>query len=134
MAMKAKHAFGSEENVSKALAEGKIDTYDILFLDEKKVGWVNKSGEIVIAETDLSGVEAEIATKADAADVTALETEMATKASTEEVEALGNQIATKADTTEVEALGNEVATKVDAATVQSMIEKYSAAVIEVVEF
>lgn len=118
MAMKAKHAFGSESKISEALAAGKIDAYDILFLDEKKVGWVNKNHEIVIAEPDLSGVEAEIATKANASDVAALETELATKASAEEVESLGA----------------EVATKVDAATVQDMIEKHSAAVIEVVEF
>lgn len=86
MAEKARHAFGSEKNISKALADGVIDTYDILFLDEKKVGWVTRDGEVVIAEPDLSGVEAELATKANA----------------EEVEELGNQIATKADATEVD--------------------------------
>ena len=118
MATKAKHAFGSEAKIAEALAAGKIDAYDILFLDEKKVGWINKSGEVVIAEADLSGVEAELATKANVSDVTALETEIATKASAEEVESLGA----------------EVETKVDAATVKSMIEEYSGAVIEVVEF
>ena len=118
MAMKAKHAFGSEAKISEALAAGKIDAYDILFLDEKKVGWINKSGEVVIAEPDLSGVEAEIASKANASDVAVLETELATKASADEVETL-------------EA---EVATKVDAATVKAMIEENSVAVVEVVEF
>ena len=118
MAMKAKHAFGSEAKIAEALAAGKIDAYDILFLDEKKVGWINKSGEVVIAETDLSGVEAELATKANASDVAALETEIATKASAEEVESLGA----------------EIATKVDAATVKNMIEEHSVAVVEVVEF
>lgn len=68
-ANKARHAFGSEANIAEALAIGKIDAYDILFLDEKKVGWVTKDGKIVIAETDLSGVEAELATKANAKEV-----------------------------------------------------------------
>ena len=131
MAMKAKHAFGSEQNISKALTEGKIDAYDILFLDEKKVGWINKSGEIVIAEPDLSGVEAELATKANAADV---EASLLTKANASDVESLGSQIATKADATEVEELEKEVATKVDAETVQSMIEENSKSMVEVVEF
>lgn len=50
MANKAKHAFGSEAKIQEALAAGTIDAYDILFLDEKKVGWISKSGEVVIAE------------------------------------------------------------------------------------
>ena len=69
MADKARHAFGSEAKISEALAAGVIDAYDILFLDEKKVGWITKDGEVVIAETNLSDVEAELATKADAAEV-----------------------------------------------------------------
>ena len=78
MAEKARHAFGSELKIAEALAAGKIDAYDILFLDEKKVGWINKSGEVVIAETDLSGVEAEIST---------LEAELANKVDVTEVDA-----------------------------------------------
>lgn len=50
MANMAKHAFGSEARVSQAISEGKLDAFDILFLEEKKVGWVNKKGEVVIAE------------------------------------------------------------------------------------
>lgn len=50
MANKAKHAFGSEAKIQEALAAGTIDAYDILFLDEKKVGWITKDGEVVIAE------------------------------------------------------------------------------------
>lgn len=71
MADRARHAFGSLANVETALAEGKIDSYDILFLDgdtEPKVGWVDSKGEvrIVKAEADLSEVEAELAKKVDA--------------------------------------------------------------------
>lgn len=84
MALKAKHAFGSEKDISKALSEGKIDAFDILFLDEKKIGWVTKNNEVVIAEPDLSEVEAELATKADAKEV---EEKLSAKANATEVEA-----------------------------------------------
>lgn len=53
MANKAKHAFGSSENVDTALSSGKIDAYDILFLDgatEPKIGWIDKNGNKVIVE------------------------------------------------------------------------------------
>lgn len=50
MANKARHAFGSETNVDAALEAGTIDAYDILFLDEKKIGWIDKNGQKVILE------------------------------------------------------------------------------------
>lgn len=117
MAMKARHAFGSENDIQKALAEGKINEFDILFLDEKKVGWITKDNEVVIAETDLSGVEAELANKANAADV---EAQLATKASAEDVQTVKTQIATKADAQEVE---EKLSAKADSAEVE---EKLSA--------
>lgn len=73
---KARHAFGSSENLQNALNSGAIDAYDILFLDgdtKPKVGWVDKNGDVKIVsnETDLSGIEAEVATKANAKEVNA---------------------------------------------------------------
>lgn len=114
MAMKAKHAFGNLADVQAALDAGKIDAFDILFLDgdtEPKIGWVDKNGilRLVENETDLSGVEADISD-------------------------LESQVATKVDTEEVEALESQIATKVDAEAVQAMIEEYSESAIEVVEF
>lgn len=50
MANKARHAFGSETNVDSALQAGTIDAFDILFLDEKKIGWIDKNGQKVILE------------------------------------------------------------------------------------
>ena len=51
---KARHAFGSSQNVKAALEAGTINERDILFLDEStdhpKVGWVSKDGEVVIVE------------------------------------------------------------------------------------
>lgn len=48
--MKSKHAFGSEANVDSALEQGLIDAYDVLFLSEGKIGWIDKNGNKVIPE------------------------------------------------------------------------------------
>lgn len=47
---RSKHAFGSEANVDNALAQGLIDAYDVLFLSEGKIGWIDKDGNKVIPE------------------------------------------------------------------------------------
>lgn len=52
MANRSRTAFGSEANIDSALSSGKIDAYDILFLDEKKIGWIDKNGQKVILEND----------------------------------------------------------------------------------
>ena len=53
---KAKHAFGSSANIQSAIAAGKIDKFDILFLDgdtdKPKVGWIDRNGEVVIAHEE----------------------------------------------------------------------------------
>ena len=73
MANKAKHAFGSSDAVLQALQDGKINSRDILFLDEDtdnpKVGWITKSGEVVIVKSDTSDIETELDTKVDATEV-----------------------------------------------------------------
>lgn len=124
MAMKAKHAFGALENIDSAKAAGKIDAFDILFVknaDGKPyVGWLDKDGNKVVVSND--------------EELAALESELLTKANADEVEALENQMVTKADVTKVEELESEITNKVDATTVQIMIEEYSRAVVEVVEF
>ena len=144
MADKAKHAFGALENVDDAISSGKVDSFDILFVKDADgkpyVGWVDKDGKKVIVDhtpdlTELENeLEGQLATKANTSDVTALGNELAAKANVTEVEALEGQIATKADVTKVEKLETEVAKKVDAATVQTMIDKATVGVIEVVEF
>ena len=117
MAMKAKHAFGNSSQVLNAIQEGKIDKYDILFLDgdtEPKVGWIDANGEfrLVKNETDLSGIEAELAEKANA----------------EDVEALEGQLAIKVDAADVDAKINEAKSytdgRVEAAINEHMIKKY----------
>ena len=162
MSDKAKHAFGSSSGIEAALQAGKIDAFDILFLDgdtEPKVGWIDKNGNPVIVEgeeyvvkvTELptsngkedvvyiynneayiwDATNSKCVSICKPTDLTALEAEVATKANASEVEA---GLAAKANASEVTELGVEVSKKVDAATVQAMIEEYSSAVIEVVEF
>ena len=53
--LKSRHAFGSESGVDQAIADGLIDAYDILFLSEGKIGWIDKDGNKVILE-DKTGV------------------------------------------------------------------------------
>lgn len=121
MAMKAKHAFGSLSDVQKALDSGKIDSFDILFLDgdtNPKIGWIDAKGEfrLVQNETDFSELETIIAKKADAEEV---EAKLAEKADAAEVEAA---IATKADAEKVKAMEDEIATKISAEEVDVKVE------------
>lgn len=50
MALKSKHAFGSEASVDSAILSGTIGAYDILFLSEGKIGWIDKNGSKIILE------------------------------------------------------------------------------------
>lgn len=52
----SKHAFGSEANVDSAIARGLIDAYDILFLDEKKIGWLDANGNKIILDHQVKHV------------------------------------------------------------------------------
>lgn len=75
MAKKARHAYGSRNDVISAIQDGRIDSYDVLFLsgedESPTIGWVDKDGNPIIVETDLSEVTSELATKADADEVNA---------------------------------------------------------------
>ena len=48
--LKSRHAFGSEANIDSAIDQGLIDAYDVLFLKEGKIGWINGDGQKVILE------------------------------------------------------------------------------------
>ena len=54
--LKSRHAFGSEKDIEKALSTGAIDAFDILFLEEGKIGWIDGDGEIVIVNGPEGGV------------------------------------------------------------------------------
>lgn len=95
---RAKHAFGSSQNLDAAIQSGKIDAFDILFLDgdtdNPKIGWVDKDGKPVILKDEKADLTEIVA------DVAELETQLATKVSADEVDA---KISKKADTVEVDA-------------------------------
>jgi hypothetical protein len=104
---RAKHAFGSSQNLEAAVQSGKVDAYDILFLDgdtDPKIGWVTKDGKPVVMKStsELEGLVAE------------LETEIAAKVSAEEVDAKINTAVTeKVETVVTEKVTEKVETVVN---------------------
>lgn len=48
MAIKSKNAFGSKENIETAKASGLVDEYDILYLDNGEIAWLDKSKNTVM--------------------------------------------------------------------------------------
>lgn len=91
MTERAKHAFGSLENIDVALSNGTIDSYDILFVKDANgkpyVGWIDKEGRKVIVD--------------DSAELAELETELATKVSAKEVDAKIGQMVKRYEITSV---------------------------------
>ena len=49
MALISKHAFGSKTNIDTAKSNGTIDAHDILFLDNREIGWIAKDGSTVMS-------------------------------------------------------------------------------------
>lgn len=126
--LRSKHAFGNSNSLNAALEAGKIDAFDVLFLDgdtNPKIGWIDRNGNPVIVETgenDVVRVEAlpesgeegkiyifgedgyfwdgtKFINLCKPTDVTELESSIAT---------LNSLIGKKADAEEVEAKVNEV--------------------------
>lgn len=124
MANMAKHAFGSEKNVDAALAAGTIDTFDILFLSEGKVGWIDKNGNKVIAEgkTQVVRVETLPVENGDEGVIYIFQNEAYVWD--------GSKCVALAKTQDLSALEAEIAKKVDEATVDSKI----ASSMSIVEF
>lgn len=133
--LKSRHAFGAEANIDSALDQGLIDAYDILFLNEGKIGWIDKDGNKVILEDKKQIVRVE---------------ELPIENGDEDVVYIYNNesyiwdgtqcisLSKSADLTSLETqvaeLEEQMNTKVDATTVQNMIQKYSDSSSEVVEF
>lgn len=44
----SKNAFGSKENIEAAKTDGVIDVFDIIYLDNGEIGWINKENDTVI--------------------------------------------------------------------------------------
>lgn len=49
MSVTSKHAFGSKDNIETAKTNGVIGPQDILFLDNREIGWIAKDGSTVIS-------------------------------------------------------------------------------------
>lgn len=49
MAVFSKHAFGSKENIETAKTNGTIGPNDVLFLDNREIGWIAKDGSTVMS-------------------------------------------------------------------------------------
>ena len=140
MAERAKHAFGTLGNIDAALANGTIDSYDILFVKDANgkpyVGWIDKQGNKVICQEE----EKVIVVDGESLPSTGVEgkiyifgedgyfwngTKFVNLCKPTDVTALE---------TEISELGTEMEQKVDAETVKTMIEEHADSLIEVVEF
>lgn len=133
MADKARHAFGSSQNLEAALSAGTIDAYDILFLDgdtDPKVGWVDKDGNPVVVDTEkVTVVEGE----------TLPDTGVVGKIYIFGEDGYfwdGTEFVSLSKSADLSALEAEIATKVDEATVDAKIETAinNATTTEIVEF
>ena len=132
--LKSKHAFGSEERIQYAIEQGLVDAYDILFLDEGKIGWITKEGNVKLAEGKDQVLTVSVLPEVGEENVVYIYDNslyfwdglaFINISKSEDVSTLETQIS------EIE---TELEKKVDAETVQSMIEEHSEATIEVVEF
>lgn len=48
MIIKSKNAFGSKANIETAKTDGIIDEYDIIYLDNGEIAWLDKTNNTVI--------------------------------------------------------------------------------------
>ena len=137
---RARHAFGTLENIDAALANGTIDSYDILFVKDANgkpyVGWIDKEGNKIICQEE----EKVIVVEGESLPETGVEgkiyifneegyfwngTEFVNLCKPTDVTSLETQVVK---------LETEMEQKVDAATVKTMIEDHTESLIEVVEF
>jgi len=137
---KAKHAFGALEDIDQAFANGRIDSYDILFVKDANgkpyVGWIDKEGNKVICQEE----ERVIVVEGESLPETGVEGKIYIFGEdgyfwngTKFVNLCKPTDVTDLQT-EVSELETEMKQKVDAETVQTMIKEHADSLIEVVEF
>jgi hypothetical protein len=138
MADRARHAFGALENIDQALSSGAIDAYDILFVKDANgkpyVGWVDKEGNKVICQEEDKVIVVESLPETGVEGKIYIFGEDGYFWNGEEFINLCKPTDVTDLKTQVAELETEMEQKVDAATVQTMIEKHSESLIEVVEF
>lgn len=128
---KARHAFGSSTGIEAAKEAGKIDAYDILFLDggtEPKVGWLDANGETRIVDT-----EKVVTVEGDSLPNTGLEGKIYIFGE-EGYFWNGTEFVNLCKPTDVTALKAEIDTKVTTEEVKTMIKESSDSFVEIVEF
>lgn len=141
MADKARHAFGTLENIDTALANGVIDEFDILFVKDANgnpyVGWVDKDKNKVILQDKVQIVRVtELPAENGDENVVyifnnegyiwnTVESKCVPLAKSENLTTLETQISN---------IETQMSNKVDVDTVQTMIEEHSDSAIEIIEF
>lgn len=133
MAEKAKHAFGTLENIDQALANNTIDAFDILFVKDANgkpyVGWIDKEGNKVIVEEEDEVVIVEGESLPEAG-----ESGKIYVFGSDAYVWNGNEFVNLCKPTDVSALEEEIATKVTAEEVKTMIKESEDSSVEIVEF
>ena len=119
MAKLSKAAFGSKANIETAKENGLIDEYDILYLDDGEIAWIDKSKNTVVHTPRIQeDIEVSCVESADEAD--------------------GNKIAAGKTLDEtVKLIAQSILPKVKEETLQSAkdyADQISGGVVEVVEF
>jgi len=133
MAMKAKHAFGSSAGLESAIQSGRLDSFDILFLDgdtdNPKIGWIDKNGNPVILreEDEVVIVNGESLPEAG-------ESGKIYVHGSDAYVWNGNEFVNLCKPTDVSALEEKIATKVTAEEVKTMIKESEDSLVEIVEF
>ena len=133
MAMKAKHAFGTLDNIDSAISAGKIDAYDILFVKDANgkpyVGWIDKDGNKVIVEEENEVVIVEGESLPESGESGKIYIH-----GSDAYVWNGSELVNLCKPTDVSALEAEIDTKVTAEEVKTIIKESSDSFVEIVEF
>ena len=133
MAERAKHAFGTLEKIDQALADGTIDSYDILFVKDANgkpyVGWIDKDGNKVVIEEEDEVVIVDGESLPESGESGKIYVH-----GSDAYVWNGNEFVNLCKPTDVSALEEEIATKVTAEEVKTMIKESEDSSVEIVEF
>lgn len=130
---KARHAFGMLEGIDAALSEGKIDSYDILFVKDANgkpyVGWIDKEGQKVVVEEEDEVVIVEGESLPESGESGKIYVH-----GSDAYVWNGGEFVNLCKPTDVSALEAEIDTKVTAEEVKTIIKESSDSFVEIVEF
>ena len=133
--LKSRHAFGDYNKVDSAIADGKIDSYDVLFLkngEKAVIGWVDKDGNKVLVEDRDQVVSLDVLPESGEVGVLYIHNEVGYIWNGTKFVNIAQSANISSLEAKVTSLETELASKVSEEQVTSMIEE--AAAIEIVEF